>query len=198
MPMMILSRLALALRRARFGIWTVALAYALSVTTGAVLVHLGNHFALNFRDNLISKARKESTTLHQNDKGNHFTAAVLDGAGNAGAGIASMLAGYCPPAGYVATVMRGWVGGVVAVDDQHRSRVGFYYLTTLLLQLLPYTLVGGAGVSAGIASFSKNSTYTGAQVPFLRLPYAAMADAGWICLVSLPLFAIASLFEFLA
>jgi hypothetical protein len=193
-----ISSLALALRRARFGIWTVALTYVLSVTAAAVLVHMGNRFALNYRGNLIGKAWKESTTLHQYGKGNRFTAAALDGAGNAGAGIASMLAGYCPPAGYVVTMMRGWVGGVVAVDDQHRSRLGFYYLTTLLLQLLPYSLVGGAGVSAGIASFSKNSIYTGARVPFLSLPYEAMADAGWICLLSLPLFAIASLFEFLA
>jgi hypothetical protein len=31
----------------------------------------------------------------------------------------------------------------------------------------------------------------------LRIPYEAIRDAGWIYMISLPLFAIASLFEFM-
>jgi hypothetical protein len=192
-----ISRIALALRRARFGIWTVAAAYVLSVTAGALLVHMGNPSTLRYRDNLVNKAWQQSETLHNYGKGNRVTAAALDTAGNAGAALAGMLAGYFPPSGYIVAMLRGWVGGVVAVDGDHHSRLGFYYLTTLLLQLLPYSLTGGAGVSAGFASFSKNSVYQGPRVAFLRLPYEAMADAGWICILAAPLFAIASLFEFL-
>ena len=93
---------------------------------------------------------------------------------------------------------------MVSVDDAHRSRLAksydaFYYLATIFLQLLPYSLVGGAGVSMGFAAFASESWtgYRGDRVPGLRVPYEAIWDAGCIHLCTLPLFAIASLFEFL-
>jgi hypothetical protein len=71
-----------------------------------------------------------------------------------------MIGGYGVPAGYCIAGYRGWVGGVVSVDDAHHSRLrtpyeAFYYLTTLVLQLIPYTLTGGAGVNLGIATFAR-------------------------------------------
>jgi hypothetical protein len=43
------------------------------------------------------------------------------------------------------------------VDDRHQSRLAspepaVYYLVTLVLQLVPYTLAGGAGVALGVSS----------------------------------------------
>jgi hypothetical protein len=196
-------RLRRALARARLGILTVAVVYALSVTAGAVMVHSGNGFALRYRDNLVGTAQSESPILRRYQRGNFLAAAGLDALGNAASGLLSVPAGYCPPAGYGLAAFRGWIGGVVSVDDAHRSRLSkpygsFYYLVTLILQLIPYSLAGGAGVALGFAAFSRRAAaqYDGARMPVLRIPYEAIRDAGWIVLASLPLFALASLFEF--
>ena len=198
-----LQRIRRSLARARLGIITVAIAYLLGLLSGGIMVHAGNQFALGYRDRLVGKAQKESPILAQSQKGHHLAAASLDAGGNAAAGLASLLAGYCVPAGYWIALQRGWVGGVVSVDGAHRSRLStryeaFYYFTTLALQLIPYTLAGGAGVNLGFAAFGKPSWtgYHGARVRFLRIPYQALRDAAWIYLFTLPFFAFASWFEF--
>ena len=93
---------------------------------------------------------------------------------------------------------------MVSVDDAHHSRLStpyeaFYYLTTLLLQLIPYMLTGGAGVNLGIAAFARPAWtgYDGRRVKWLLIPFDAIRDAGWIYLIALPMFAVASLFEFM-
>jgi len=199
-----LERIRRALKNARFGIWSIALAYLVGLGAGGVMVHAGYGRALDYRDKLVGAAQRESPILKQYQKANRLAAAGLDAAGNAFGGASSLLAGYCPPAGYGVAAFRGWVGGVVSVDGEHRSRLAkpyeaFYYLVTLLLQLIPYSLTGGAGVSLGIAAFAseRRTGYHGARMPWLRIPYEALRDAGWIYLLALPLFAIASLFEFL-
>jgi hypothetical protein len=174
------------------------------VFAGLLTVHSGNRYALDFRDKLVGKARRESVILRQFHRGNSVAAAGMDAAGNAVAGLLSMMAGYCVPAGYGVAAYRGWIGGVVSVNAAHRSRLArpfgaFYYLVTLLLQLVPYSLTGGAGVNMGIAAFASGSRtgYEGSRMQWLRIPYEAIGDAGWIYMISLPLFAIASLFEFM-
>ncbi len=151
------------------------------------------------------RRRTASVILQNLQKGNRLRAAGLDAAGNALAGLASLGAGYFPPAGYWVTALRGWVGGVVSVDDAHHSRLSssweaFYYLTTLFLQLIPYSLAGGAGINLGMAAFTRRgrAAYQGPRVRWLLIPYEALGDAGWIYLASLPLFGIASIFEFVA
>ncbi|MGD0577416.1 MAG: hypothetical protein ABSC08_00655 [Bryobacteraceae bacterium] len=199
-----IERIRRELRQARFGIWTIALAYVLGVSAGLLMVHAGNRFALGFRDNLVGKAQRESPILRQFQHGHSVAAADLDATGNAVGGLSSMVAGYGVPAGYGVAAYRGWIGGVVSVDGEHRSRLAtryeaFYYLMTLLLQLIPYSLAGGAGVNLGIAAFASESRsgYRGPRMAWLRIPYEAIRDAGWVYVVALPLFAIASLFEFL-
>ena len=199
------QRIQQALRRSRLSIATIALTYALSALAGCAAVHWGSGFALRFRDRLVGKAQRESVILHDLDRGNALRAAGLDAAGNAVAGALGLVVGYFPPTGYGTAAFRGWVGGVVSVDDAHRSRLStpraaFYYITTLILQLIPYSLAGGAGVNIGIATFARPGrvAYPGSRMRWLLIPHAALGDAGWIYVVSLPLFAIASLFEFLA
>ena len=169
------------------------------------MVHSGNRFALDFRDKLVTKAQRESSILRHVRRGNSAAAAGMDAAGNAFAGLLSMLAGYAIPAGYGIAAYRGWIGGVVSVDAAHRSRlarayVAFHYLLTLFLQLVPYSLTGGAGVSVGIAAFAgeRRTQYRGPRMRWLRIPFEAIMDAGYIYTISLPLFAAASLFEFAA
>ena len=205
MPHQPTQRIRQAFRRARFGIGTIALTYVFSVLVGVGLVHGGNTFALGYRDRLVGKAQRESVILRHFQKGNPLRAAGLDAAGNAAAGAASLVAGYFPPTGYGIAAFRGWIGGIVSVDDAHHSRLGthrgaFYYLTTLMLQLIPYSLAGGAGVSLGFATFMRRGriVYPGRRMRWVLIPYEALGDAGWIYLVSVPLFAIASGFEFMA
>jgi len=197
------QRIGQALRRTRSAVWTIALTSALSVTAGLLMAHCGNRYALETRDRIVGTAQRGSATLRQFGSGNRIAAAALDATGNAAAGSITMIAGYFPPAAYGIAAYRGWVGGIVGVDDEHRSRLGtareaFYYLTTLLLQLVPYSLASAAGVNIGIAAFAREERtgYSGRRMPHLRIPYEAIRDSGLIWIISLPLFAFASLFEF--
>lgn len=199
------GRIWRAFRRTRLGIGTMALTYVIAVLVGSGLVHSGNTFALGYRDRLVGRAVQQSTILSNLEKGNRWRAAGLDTAGNTFAGAVSLVLGYFPPMGYGMAAFRGWIGGIVSVDDAHHSRLGaprecFYYLTTIILQLIPYSLVGGAGVNLGIVTFSRwgRSVYPGGRVRWLLIPHEALGDAGWIFLVSVPLFVVASGFEFLA
>ena len=198
------ERIRQALTRCAFGIVTVALTYGVTVLVGMGLVHGGNRFALEFRDRLVGKAMRESPILHDLQKGNRLRAAGLDAAGNAAAAGTGLVAGYFPPGGYGLAAFRGWVGGVVSVDGDHRSRLrspreALYYLTTLFLQLIPYTLAGGAGVNLGIASLTRRgrAVYQGRRMRWVLIPYEAGGDALWIYLVCVPLFVMASIFEFM-
>jgi hypothetical protein len=169
------------------------------------MAHSGNSLALRTGDAIVASAVQTSPITKQFLHGNRLSAAGLDALANAGSGLASVPAGYGVISGYAVAAYRGWIGGIVSVDNDHRSRLAtpgsaFYYLTTLILQLIPYSLAGGAGVNLGLAAFRApdRTGYTGARIPFLRVPYAAVQDAWRIYLISLPLFALASVFEFTA
>lgn len=193
-------RIALALRRARFGILAVATTHAVGLAAGLLMVHAGNQFALNYRDKLISNVRKSSPILKQLDEGQPLAAAALDGAGNLMAASATGAAGYWAPAPFPIVLYRGWIGGIVSVNDKHQSRLrsfvsGSYYVCVGLLQLLPYSLLSGAGVNLGLARARPVGVYAGSR--FLGLPREALRDAGWIFILVIPMFAVASAIEFL-
>ncbi len=194
-------RISRALRRARFGILSVALTYVLSAVVGFAMAQGGNRFALEHGDKIVSQARASSPILKALGSGRPLVAAALDGTANFLSGVASTLAGYWAPAVYPIAVYRGWVGGIVGVDDNHRSRLAdsaerTYYLLVLFLQLLPYSLAGGVGVNLGLARVRPVGDYAGPRL--LGLPKEALRDAGRIYLLIAPLFALASAFEFLA
>ena len=189
-----------ALRRARFGILSIAAAYVLAVTVGIVMVHAGNGGALRYRDRLVSEANAKSAIFRALRNNDTKTAAALDFAGNLAGGTASLAAGYWAPAAYPIALYRGWIGGIVSVDGKHRSRFSSspeatYYLLVLLLQLVPYSLAGGAGVNIGLARVHPLSDYAGAKL--FGIPREALLDAARIGILIVPLFAIASACEFL-
>ena len=102
---------------------------------------------------------------------------------------------------YPLAAYRGWVGGIVSVDEHHASRFAqsgnaIYYLITLVLQLIPYSLAGGAGVHLGLAYYRIHSGSQAAK--WYELPQPALLDVARIYLLVVPLFLIASLWEFLA
>ncbi len=195
------DRLRQALRRARLGIWTVALTYFLSAAVGIVLVHTGNSFSLRYGDKIVSRAHENSAILKALRNHRPMTAAWMDFAANLTGGAASTMAGYWAPAVYPIAFYRGWIGGIVSVDRNHRSRLAEgaqagYYLSTLLLQLIPYSLAGGAGVNLGIARIRPFEHYSGQKI--LGVSREAVLDAARIYTLVIPLFFIASTFEFFA
>ena len=97
---------------------------------------------------------------------------------------------------------QGWVGGIVSVRGDHTSRLNdprsaVYYLLTLLLQLMPYSLAIGAGVNAGVALFRTPPYYQG-QKWLGIFPKEALRDVARIYAIVIPLFLVASLWEFLS
>jgi hypothetical protein len=76
-------------------------------------------------------------------------------------------------------------------------RSAVYYLLTLALQLIPYSLAIGAGVNTGVALFRPKPYYQGDKW-FNIIPKETLRDMGWIYTMVIPLFLVASLWEFLS
>jgi hypothetical protein len=190
-----------ALCRAKFGILTVGIAYVLALGIGLAMVHAGNSFALAYSDRIVANASASSSILHALHQGHPLVAAGLDFGANSLGGLASTLAGYWAPAVYPVAIYRGWIGGIVSVDRRHRSRLENpsdrrYYLITVFLQLVPYILAGGAGVNLGIARVRPVGDYAGPK--WFGVPQEAFKDGARMYLLVIPLFALASAYEFLA
>lgn len=193
-----------ALKRARFGILTIALTYGVTVLAGVVMAQSGNRLALDYRDRIVSRASRGDPAFRAARSGHEMRAAFLDFGGNLFLGAIPQTVsglGLVPP--YAVAAFRGWVGGIVSVGSDHRSRLANphernYYLGVLLLQLLPFSLTGGAGVHLGLAWYRKGGEPGNKGRWNLPLPRAALADALWIYVLAVPLFLIASLVEFLA
>jgi uncharacterized membrane protein SpoIIM required for sporulation len=188
-----------ALSRVRIPILTVGLTYLVSLVIGMIMVHSGNQWAVNYRDRIVSKAQSTPTiaALQQN---NRLRAALLDFGGNLMGAISNTLGGLGVIFPYPFIAYRGWIGGIVSIDSSHASRLAdireaAYYLSTLVLQLIPYTLAGGAGVNLGLTLYTAKPYYQGEK--WLGLPKEAILDVGRIYLLVIPLFLIASLWEFL-
>jgi hypothetical protein len=192
-----------AIQRARVAILTVALVYVASVLVGMVMVHAGLAFALNTRDAIVGQAYGGSNaTINARLNGQPLLAALSDFAGNLLLGaVPSTVTGLGVIFPYPLAAYRGWIGGIVSVDGQHLSRLAqpgeaIYYLVTLILQLIPYSLAGGAGVHLGVAYFKTHSR-SDVKIKWYDLPREALRDVAWIYLLVVPLFLIASLWEFL-
>jgi hypothetical protein len=195
----ILTDIGRAIKRARYPILTVAGAYLISVLAGMIMVHAGSPFALSQRDRIVSQAQS-GATLTALDRNHRVQAALLDFGANLFGAVSTTLGGLGVVTSYPIIAYRGWIGGIVSVDGLHASRLAdpaeaAYYLITLVLQLIPYTLSGGAGVNLGLAMWKPQSAYQGEK--WLGMPKEAIRDAFRIYLAVLPLFLLASLWEFL-
>lgn len=189
-----------ALYRARFSILAIAMAYVVPLFAGMAMVHAGNRFSLSYRDRLIARAVAKDPAMKANDEGRNYSAAIWDFGEN-------LILGALPTTGggvgvvfpFPLVIYRGWVGGIVSVDSKHQSQFrtrkeGVYYLLTLFLQLLPYSLAGGAGVNMGIAYFRPREWYQGEK--WYGIPIESLRDALRIYILVVPLFFIGSVWEF--
>ncbi len=202
MPANPVSTILPALKRARIPILTVALTYLVSVLVGIGMVHSGFAFAIATRDRIVSQAYSGSdptTTALQSGK--RLQAALSDFSRNLLVGaVPDTITGLGVIFPYPLIAYRGWVGGIVSIDQDHSSRLSqpgeaLYYLVTLALQLIPYALAGGVGVQLGISYYR---SYNNRQVAkWLGMPKEALMDVARIYILIVPLFLIASLWEFL-
>jgi hypothetical protein len=191
-----------AIRRARIPILTIALTYLASVLVGIGMVHGGVPFALNARNDIVGRAYAGSSpTILAMQSGHPLLAALSDFGGNLFLGaVPSTMSGLGVVFPYPLAAYRGWVGGIVSVDGNGSSRFArsseaIYYVVTLILQLIPYSLAGGAGVHLGLAYYRMHSRSQTAK--WYEFPRPAVLDVARIYLPILPLFLIASLWEFL-
>ncbi len=195
------SAIIRALSRARLAILTFAVTYFISVLVGAVMVHSGNEFALTYRDDLVVRAKASDPAAIAFDQNDRFRAALLDFDSNLWAGVGQTIGGLGLIIPYPIAAYRGWVGGIVSVNSAHVSRLAapseaVYYLSVVILQLIPYTLAGAAGVTLGVACFRPPPYYQGENL--LWMPKEALRDVLRIYLLVVPLFLVASLWEFLS
>jgi len=103
---------------------------------------------------------------------------------------------------YFFVLKQGWVGGIVSVDSEHKSRFKnfkstFYYFFVLLLQFIPYSLAIGAGIKCGI-DFYNNNIINGWAIWKFKIQKTSIIDLGYVYIIVIPLFFIASCFEFLS
>jgi uncharacterized membrane protein SpoIIM required for sporulation len=195
----------IALCRARAPILWIGLTHLLGVVVGIGMVHAHNSFALRSRDDLVGRAIKSDPIMISMLQGHALRAAFADFAGNLIVGAApSTVMGLSVVLPFPWVAYRGWIGGIVSVDDAHFSRLRdrgerIYYLGVLLLQLIPYTLAGGTGVRLGLAFlFPKGRWGYEAGERWLGLPAEGVRDVCRIYVWIVPLFLIASIIEFLA
>jgi uncharacterized membrane protein SpoIIM required for sporulation len=194
----IMKAILRALSRARIAILTVGLTYLVSVIVGMIMVHAGNTFAVDYRDSIVNNAQS-SPILVALDQNNRLQAALLDAGGNLIGAVANTLGGLGVVFPYPFIAYRGWIGGIVSIDGAHASRLAdpreaFYYLATLILQLIPSTLAAGAGVNVGWSLWRQQPYYQGKK--WLGIPQDAIRDASWIYALVILLLLIASLWEF--
>lgn len=191
-----------ALSRARLAILTIALTYAVSLGIGIVMAQTENPFALAYRDNLVASAREGDPASLALQKGNRWSAALFDFGRNLLLGaVPSTLGGLGIILPYPIVAYRGWVGGIVSIDNAHVSRLAnpseaMYYISVVILQLIPYTMSAGAGINLGLAYYRPRRYYQGAK--WLGLPQEAVLDVLRIYMLAMPLFFVASLVEFFA
>jgi hypothetical protein len=181
----------------------MAMTYLLTVVAGALMVHQESRMALNYRDKLVARARGNDRASIAYAKGKRLEAALWDFGQNLVLGaVPQTITGLTVISPYGFAAYRGWVGGIVSVDGQHRSRLrewksGAYYILTLLLQLIPYTLAGGIGVKLGLSYFRADPAYKDSR-KVMGYPVEALKDVARVYALVVPLFLVASLWEFLS
>jgi hypothetical protein len=190
-----------AVRKARTWILAVAIVHGCAVAAGAALVHAGYVPALAYRDRLVGQARSADPVSLAYQQGENLRASVVEAARTQWVCIAVAVTGLTVVSPFVLAAYRGLVGGVVSVDDHHGSRLlhpdqAIYYLSVVILQIIPYALAGGAGVELGLTTFRRGGEYEGDR--WLGYPKEAIWDMVRILVLIIPFVLVANLWEFLS
>lgn len=192
-----------AVSNCKIYVLTVFLTYSISCFAGIIMSHYGNNFALSYRDNIVGQAVKTDRAAINYQEEKKFPAVLNDFKGNLLFGaVPQTLLGFGIIIPFFSVIKQGWVGGIVSVDSDHKSRFknfksSFYYLFVLLLQFIPYSLAIGAGIKCGIDFYNFNKS-TGWMIKKYRIQRTSLIDLGLVYILVIPFFFIASCFEFLS
>lgn len=190
-----------AVRKTWTYVLAVALVHTLAVAGGAIAVHAGYGPALAYRDRLVTRARAADPVSLAFQRGENLRAGLVEAARTQGVCVAVAVTGLTVVFPYALSAYRGVVGGVVSVDDHHASRLrdpeqAVYYLSVVILQIIPYTLAGGAGVRLGLTYFRRGGEYPGDR--WFGYPKEAIWDVLRILVLTIPFVLAANLWEFLS
>lgn len=179
-----------------------AATYLAFVALGMVLATAGWPFAVSQRDSIVGAAHSSPITQAY-ERGDRLDAALLDFGANLGLGaVTTTITGLSVVGPFPIAAYRGWVGGVVSIDRDHRSRLAnpaeaAYYLVTLTLQLVGFVLTMAAGVHVGLSAWRSRNDRRIRSILGMRVPGLAVRDAGRLYVVAVPFFLAGSLWEFL-
>jgi len=192
-----------AVIRCKIYVLSIFITYCLSCFIGIIMSQHGNHFALSYRDKIVGQAFKTDKASINYMEGKNFSAALNDFMGNLLFGaVPQTVMGFSIVIPWFFVIKQGWVGGIVSIDSEHKSRFKnfkstFYYFFVLLLQLIPYSLAIGAGIRCGVDFYNYNKM-NGWHLSKLKIQKTSLVDLGYVYLLVVPLFFIASCFEFLS
>ena len=192
-----------AVKRCKIYVFSVFITYCISCFVGIIMSQNGNHLALSYRDKIVGQSLKTNEASINYLEGNNFSAALNDFMGNLLFGaVPQTLMGFGVIIPYFSALKQGWVGGIVSVDSDHKSRFktfrsAFYYFFVLLLQFIPYSLAIGAGIKCGV-DFYNNNKLNGWLIWKFKIQKTSLIDLGYVYIIVVPLFFIASCFEFLS
>lgn len=197
----LLNRILEAIQHCKRWVFAIFVVYCVSCLAGIMMVHSGNSFALSQRDRIVGNANAYDESSINYINGNRFKAALIDFSGNLFFGsVTQTAAGLSVVMPFLSVTYQGWVGGIVSVDGQHVSRfarikTAIYYLIVLILQFMPYSLAIGSGVKLGVDTYQLNK---GKSLFQFKLSRTALKDVLFIYLLVIPLFFVASCYEFLS
>jgi len=192
-----------ALQYCRIYAASIFLTYCLACLIGILMSHYGNEFALSQRDKIVGAATANDKASVNYQTGNNFKAALFDCVGNLFyAAIPQTVLGFGIFIPYFSVTYQGWIGGIVSVDNSHQTRfknfkASAYYFIALLLQFIPFSLSIGAGIKCGIDTYELNNA-VGWKLWNYRIPRSSLKNLGYVYVATIPLFFVASCFEFLS
>jgi hypothetical protein len=199
----VLARIVEAIRRCSPFALAIFVTYVAFSCAGIVMAHAGTAVAVAQRDRIVHHAMASDQASMAYASGNRATAVLADFSGNVfAAAIPQTVAGLGIVLPFFSVAWQGWLGGVVSIDGRHRSRLrtvkgAAYYFGVLLLQFIPFSLSIGAGVRCGIELYRHNRG-TSRRFWQYRISREAVADVAYVYALTVPLFLVASAFEFLS
>jgi hypothetical protein len=199
----IINPVYLAVKRCKIYVLTIFITYCISCFIGIIMSHDGNHFALSFRDKIVEQSVKTDKAVINYQEGKNFLAALNDFKGNLLFGaVPQTIMGLSIIIPYFTVLRQGWIGGIVSVDSDHKSRFKnfkstFYYFLVLLIQFIPYSLAIGAGIKCG-SDFYKHNKLNGWLIWKYKIPKISLIYLGLVYIPVVLLFFIASCYEFLS